>query len=217
MKAEKTSLYQKIKLLGIQPETITEGSISSTITVKAPISGSVNDIFISIGQFIEPKDVMIQLIDRNRFHLGLQVFEKDINKMRKGQNIQFTVADTGDDIYHASVQYIGQSVSPETRTFEIIGQPEKFYQSLRPGMFVTAKILIGDEEVPALPQEAVIRDGQEYFIFVETSPGTYKKQQITTGNTADGFIEMKTRLSDTMINKIVLEGANYIFAEMGDE
>lgn len=85
------SLKKKLQVLNISPAQVQKGNLTSTITIYAPITGDVTVMNANIGMFMAPSDVILEIVDTNKLHVELAIFEKDILQVKEGQNIVFTV------------------------------------------------------------------------------------------------------------------------------
>ena len=81
------SLGEKLRLAGINPANLTESSISRRVNVLSPVSGFVSKVNVNTGRYIQPTDVLFELIDPSHIHASLTVFEKDLVRIRKGQQV----------------------------------------------------------------------------------------------------------------------------------
>lgn len=214
MKAKVTALKQKLWLINLNPDNVNEDNIRSSISVLAPISGYINEINVSIGQYIDPKSVILQILNRDKFHLELQVFEKDIHKIKLGQTVQFECSNP--DAYHkhvATIKTIGYMADKNAKTIKVHAVPLENYANLRHGMFLSADIQLKNDSVYALPAESIVEIDSQSYIFIESEKGFYKKERINKGVAKNDFIEI-TNYSDLKNKIIVTKGANYILAEL---
>jgi len=72
-------------LININPRNLTENSISRSITLTAPFNGFVSKVNVNIGKYVNPTDVLFELVDPSEILLNLMVFEKDLTKLAIGQ------------------------------------------------------------------------------------------------------------------------------------
>jgi cobalt-zinc-cadmium efflux system membrane fusion protein len=155
----------KLALLGIDKNKVREGSITSDIVITAPINGYVTKVNANIGKFVNPQDVIFEIVDTEHLHVELTVFEQDISKIKEGQKIRFTLANDPSLELTASVHLIGRSFD-ETRSVRIHGHLDKEDPHLLPGMYVNAVIELGNEKVKAVPKESVVLSDGKEFIFI---------------------------------------------------
>lgn len=158
-------LEAKLALLGINKNKILEGNITSDIVLTSPINGYVTKVNANIGKFVNPQDVIFEIVDTEHLHVELTVFEKDISKIREGQKIRFTLANDPGIELTASVHLIGRSFD-ETRSVRIHGHLDTEDPHLLPGMYVNALIELGDEKVKAVSKDAIVLSDGKEFIFI---------------------------------------------------
>src|SRR5687767_14004646 len=70
---------QKLRMIRINPANLNESNISSVVPVYSPINGFVSKVNVNIGKFVNPTDVLFELINPDDMHAALVVFEKDIS------------------------------------------------------------------------------------------------------------------------------------------
>lgn len=207
----------QLQMLNIPTSNLTATNIRSSISVFAPISGTINNLNVTIGQYVQPDDVLFEVIDNDDFIIELHVFERDIQNIGIGQNIIFNCSNpNSSNVEHtAQIISIGNIVDDATKTFKVTANPIQCTKEMRHGMFINAEILIDDHLVYVLPEAAIVQDGGS-FVFVEKSDNLFVKTPVETGLIDNGYVEIFN--SNNFINKkIVVKGANYIKAEMEKE
>jgi len=212
---EEKNLEQKLILLGLNPQILNHENISSTIALKAPISGYIDEVFVSMGQFIEPKDVLFEIINPTDFNLMLSVYGKYKNSIKIGDKVQFKPCDKHCEPAFAEIYSIGQIVEEETKTFKVHATPENMDNKLTAGSFINAKILVNNTQVDALPSSAVINNEQGSFVFIQLLDNKFEQIKVEVGSTNDQYTEIVN--SDLLKNKrIVVTGSNYLFSKLNE-
>ena len=89
--ADFESLRKMLKLIGINPDKIQPEQISSTINLYSPISGYITKVNAVKGKYVDPTDMIYEIINTNYMQVELKVYEKDILKIKKGMKISFVV------------------------------------------------------------------------------------------------------------------------------
>lgn len=158
-------LEAKLKLLNINKNTVLEGNFTSDIVMTSPINGYVTNVNANIGKFVNPQDVVFEIVDTEHLHVELTVFEKDISKIKEEQKIRFTLANNPDVELTATVHLIGRSFD-QSRSVRIHGHLDVEDPHLLPGMYVNAIIELGNERVKAVSKEAVVLSDGKEFIFI---------------------------------------------------
>jgi len=196
--ARKSGLEKQLSLLGIRPDELEPDALRSEIALYAPISGKVTQVNISMGSYVSRASEMLEIINPDHLHLELSVFEQDIGKVREGQPIRFRVPEVSDTQYEGAVYLVGSSIDAN-RTVQVHGHLNEEHKApLLVGMFVQAEILVGSDGNPeagsplflALPEEAIVVQDEDHFIFVQqgTSDASmqFRKVRVKTGPTAHG-------------------------------
>ena len=224
------SVREKLKFLGISPDSVRAGHIQHTISLKASISGIVAKVNVHKGELADPQRVAFEIQDDSRLYASLGVFEKDVNQIHNGETFVFSVPAFGDSLkYHGKITGIDRMLDPETKTMKVTGEIEPS-DELIPGLYIEARIQSPEKEVYALPEEAVVQDRNAANIFIYTGKqkeasgdesAVFKKIRIKTGMTGNGFLQVLS--PEPLLNNkdIVLSGAFFLKAEMnkgeGDE
>lgn len=203
------SLAEKLRLIGIMPEKLTDENISRAINIYSPISGFVTKVNVNIGKYVSPADVLFELINPDDLHVRLTVFENDAANLSVGQKIKFTVNHSTEE-HSASIHLITPNIDDNHAT-AVHCHVEGAATKLFPGTFVNAAIQLNNAKVTAVPQEAVVKWESKYFVFCEVGENRFKLTPVETGADNDGFIEIKTALP---AKNIVVKNAYIILMKM---
>ena len=76
--AHYNGLRKKLQMMSINPTSVEQGHITSTINLYAPIAGYITQVNVSNGTYVSPSDIVMEIVDTDHIHLELSVFEKDI-------------------------------------------------------------------------------------------------------------------------------------------
>ncbi len=146
---------------------------------------------MDIGKYVNPTDVLFELTNIDDLHLGLNVFEKNIDQIEVGQEIRFALASETAFNRTAKVFLIGQSTG-ENRMIPVHAHlPQTGTVNLLPCMYVKALIEKGQESLLALPTEAVVQSEGKDYIFIQTGQSdqgyTFKMVPVKIGIQAGGL------------------------------
>src|SRR5690606_9278877 len=89
LKARLAGLREQLRLIGIDLNRLNEGKIQPVVTLRAPVSGYVTRVNHHPGQFVEPREVVFEIVNPINLHLHLNVFERDISRVEIGQHVRF--------------------------------------------------------------------------------------------------------------------------------
>lgn len=136
--------------------------------IRAPFSGLVVERSVTAGEFVRPDSRVVTLVAVDPLRVELSVPEADLARIKAGAAIEFRSAATGGDgkTYRGKIKYIGPAVRQQSRDAIVEATVENAGHDLRPGMFVTAKLALGEQTVPAVPKSAVKNDGAQRRLFV---------------------------------------------------
>jgi cobalt-zinc-cadmium efflux system membrane fusion protein len=190
------SLEQKLILIGIEPGSLNEINISSSVSLKSPITGYLKSVNINIGKYVAPTDVLFEILNNDRLFLELTLFEKDADKVVAGQKIKFFI-NNETETHEAIISQTGKSISDD-KTLKVYATVLKPCKNTLPGMYVNALIEESDSLVTALPSEAVVSFDDKDYIFIfernkeeDGKPFTeYRMIEVQKGVSQDGYTEV---------------------------
>lgn len=214
-------LRSKLKLLGINTSKVLEGQIYSAVPITSPISGFVDEVMVSLGDYVAPQTKMFTVSDNAEIHADFKVYEKDIHKVKEGQEIYFTVASKPDELLKAKIHAIGKTFETDPKALHVHADVHNEDKELLPGMYVEGRIAQDEKMVYAVPEEAIIKDGEQSFIFIldedgekEANKMRFKMIPVSTGITDLGFVEINLPNDVPKGIKVVTRGAYTLSSEM---
>lgn len=213
--ANYNGLRQKLQMMNINPNSVENGKITSTINLYAPINGYVTKVNVSNGAFVSSSKELLEIVNTDHIHLELDVFEKDILKIKKDQKIRFKIPESSNKTFNADVHLVGTSINPN-RTIKVHGHLENEDVNFITGMFVEAEIIINTHKKISIPKNAIIKNDTHYFALIvkeEKNNTIYlKKVLLETGISSEDFVEILN--PEVLKNKTVIEQANTIFSQI---
>ncbi|PZT97281.1 MAG: efflux transporter periplasmic adaptor subunit, partial [Chryseobacterium sp.] len=199
------SLAQQLRLININPEALKSGSITKSVPVYSTITGFVSKVNVNIGKYVNPSDVLFELINPDDIHLNLKVYEKDLENLKKGQRfVAYTNADPAKK-YYGEIILISKDIN-QGGLAEVHCHFDKYDQSLVPGMYMNAEIETSTSFSNAIPEESIVNFEGKDFVFVETKKQTYRLTPVTLGETENGFVQI-LNFADFSNKKIVTKNA----------
>jgi membrane fusion protein, heavy metal efflux system len=186
----------RLRILGKSDAEIdaleTSGKMNPESLVAAPISGTVMQRKVGLGQYIATgaSDPIFTIGDLSTVWLIANVRESDAPKMHLGDAIEVRVLAYPGRVFKAKLTYVAPSVDPATRRLPVRAEVENGDGELKPEMFANFSIITGaDETGPAVPADAVVYEGAAAHVWIAGADGTVAARPIRTGRTADGLIE----------------------------
>lgn len=216
--AKDKAMEEKLKLFGLNPDKLTPLEIKSTFSVIAPISGNIRRISVNIGKYAEPNKELFDIVDNRFLHIDLTVYEQDIHKLKEGQKLTFTDANDPTHVHTAIIYSINKAFEDNQQAVIAHAKIEDITETLLSGMFIEARIQIDNYSALTLPTDAIVSNGNEHYIFVQSSGSgninTYKMVSVRIGASDMGFTEIATVGDISSEKKVVVKGAYYLLSEL---
>lgn len=213
-------IAEYLKYLGVNLNNLENEKITKSVAIVSPSSGYISAINVHNGMFAQPEMELLKIVNDTHINIELEVFEKDIHRVKVGQKLTFELASNPNETYNGKVYLIAPTFENDKKTIHvnanIIGQKPKFHQ----GAFVNAKIWENETTVPCLPEKAVVSaDGISYiFALKQRRPSeiVYQRIPVKVKQKKDGWVSVNLMeaLPDRGKDKIVQNAAFYMIAEM---
>ena len=212
--AKKETLKSKLAQLGINANNLSSKNIASNIAISAPISGYIQHINLSMGKFADANSILFEIVDNRFLHLDLKVFEKDIHKIKIGQQITFNDANDVSHSHRATIFAINKAFEPNEQAVLVHAKINETTETVLPGMYVEARVKIDNVQTKALPSEAIVSNGNDHFIFVTTTKNAFQQIKVSIGASDLGFTEVMPIDVIPANAKVVIKGAYYLLSEL---
>ena len=190
---------ERLTLLGAPPDSarrvIAQNKIDSRVIIRAPRTGVVIERTINPGEMNDGNKQLFTLANLSQVWLVANVFEKDVEFVKKGQEAIVSVDSIPDHTFPAKIVWAGDSLNATTRTLPVRANVSNSQLMLRPNMFARIKVNVGDLSVVLVPSSAIIQKGDRTLVFVQTSPGVYEERDVVTGTDDADDIEIKSGLN----------------------
>lgn len=209
---------KKLQMLGISTDNVLKGEITENIAIKSPIPGFVTKVAVRNGQYINPNDEILSIVNNDHIHADLMIFEKDAMKVKKGQKVRFSTEYIPDRELNAEIYSVGKVFEENPKAVHIHAEIKDNKEGLIPGIYIKGTILIDSSKVNALPESALVRDGKDFYAFVyegkDDDHVQLRRVKVITGLIKDGWVEVKSILSNEKVMKIAQTQAYFLQAEM---
>lgn len=199
------SLAEKLKLIGLNPETVNENTISKSINIYSPINGYVTMVTVNIGKYSQPSEVLFELVNPTDIHLALTIFEKDLAQIEIGQKLVAYTNNKPNEKHPCEIILVGHSVSKD-RITEVHCHFLDYDRTLLPGMYMNAEIELKNNNANTLPVDAIVRFEGNQYVFVAIDKNNFEMMPVTVGATENGYIEI-LNIKDFDDKQIVTQGA----------
>lgn len=200
------SLSEKLKLIGIEPSSLNESSISGQLPIRSTINGYVSKVNVNIGKYVQPTETMFELIDPDDIHAALTIFEKDLPYVKIGNNVKIHFLGESATSYPAKVILVNKGID-EDRTATAHCHFSVHPTQLYPGMMIQAEVAVSDKDVNVLPDEAIVQSGNQHFVFYKVEDRKFIMVPVVIGLSNNGLTEIKSGIEKVPTGTIVLNKA----------
>ncbi|UMQ42399.1 efflux RND transporter periplasmic adaptor subunit [Chryseobacterium sp. Y16C] len=238
LRTQRSSLQRQLQMMGINPGKVTNGNLRSGLAITSPVSGTVSNINAQIGSYVDVSSPVLDIIDNNSIHLDLQVFEKDLPKMKIGQIVHFKLTNNPETEYDAKIYSIGSSFENESKTISVHANVTGNKEGLIDGMNITGIVSLDKSVTPVIPNEAIVEADGKYYVFVQTDKKSesheeeeknhgketkghsktmnFEKIEVVKGSTDMGYTAITPVNNIAPDAKIVVKGAFFVNAKLSN-
>ena len=165
-----------LKQIGVDPDAANK---SRTVTVVAPMDGSVIDLGVAPGAFWNDSTASLMTIaDLSSVWVTASMPENDISLVSKGQAVDVSFVAYPGEVLHGSVLFVSDVLDTDTRRTKVRIAFDNADRRLRPGMFATAKFHAASRAMPVAPTSALVLKDDLSQVFVETAPWTFQARTV---------------------------------------
>lgn len=181
--------------------------------LKAPIGGTVIDRQISLGEYASEQKPAFVVADLSTIWVDLSVYRQDLRRVRLGDEVLIDPDDGRGEI-KGTVSYLAPIGASDTQTALariVLANPDG---RLRPGLFVTARLVLAKRDVGVAVRTSAIQTlDNKTVIFVREEHDTLEARPVELGESDPRFVEIKAGLSAG--ERYVAENSFVVKAEMG--
>ena len=213
-KAALTAARRHLLILGLKDSTIdslaNKPDLGAVFSLNSPIDGIVVERNATIGATVGSDANLFKIINLSRVWIDANVFEKDLERVRYGQEVKLTVPAFPQATFVGKVILVNSVVDPDTRTVKVRTEVPNPDGRLKPEMFANVAIVTDlNRSAISVPQSAVLEDGGKSVVFVAENGG-YKKREVTAGIKGNDQVEIINGLAAG--DKVVVKG-NYLLLQ----
>lgn len=201
-KTAQTELHtdeERLSLYGVSKSELKgEGHKKPLLPVPSPISGIVTEKHAIVGELSDPSKSLYTVADLSSVWVLVDINEKDLAKVRKGQAAILTVGAFPDLKLKGRITYIADLVDEATRTVKARVEVPNPGRKLKPEMFATVELALPADTPPvlAVPEEALQELEGKKVLFVTRNGTEFEARQVEAGRSAGGIVEIVSGLKE---------------------
>jgi multidrug efflux pump subunit AcrA (membrane-fusion protein) len=161
-------------------------------TIRAPYAGYISNRPIAVGEYVTPAAIIATVLRTNPIKLQLQVPEAEVPFITPGMGVSLEVDAHRERKFAGRVTAVNPAIDPVSRAATVEAAVENGDNSLRAGMFATARIVRqGGSRAVYVPRAAVFSDQntQSYRVFV-IDKDTAKLRVVQIGTEEGDFVQI---------------------------
>ena len=185
-----------------------------TITITAPISGTVADREVTPGESGQDAGKRIlTIVNGSSVQASGNIYEKDLNQVRVGQPVRVKVNGLNDRTFNGRISVVGSTVQGETRVVPVKVELDNADGALKPGMFAEIEVLTDRTPVSvlAVPKSAIVETNDKKKIVFVQNGNAFQATDITLGRESGDFVEVTNGLFDG--DKVVTQRAPQLYTQ----
>jgi len=206
---------RKLFLLGlsnIQIEQIEKSGVASAlITFYSPVSGTLTDLPVSEGQYVEEGTAMFRIADMSRLWIEAQMYVSELKWLDAGGDIQAEFDALPGEVFRAVPVFDNPSLEADSKISLVRFQVENPSNKLRPGMMAYINIKRNEKKTMVIPKSSIVV-GEMTSAWVKTAKGTYENRMIQLGIQNKKEVEVLSGLKEGEL--IVTNGAYLLNSEL---
>jgi membrane fusion protein (multidrug efflux system) len=129
--------------------------------------GYIGSIEIDRGSYVTPQDKVGAFVDLKDVYVDFGIIEKDIAKVKEGQNVEISVDSYPDEIFKGQVDSVSPIVEGRSRTVEVRSRITNVDEKIKPGMFGRVNVLVYEkEDAIVIPSSSFKKKEDQYFVYL---------------------------------------------------
>jgi cobalt-zinc-cadmium efflux system membrane fusion protein len=204
--AELARALQTLHILGYR-----ETDTSDLVAIRSPIQGVVLDVNTASGELQRSLDnatSIATIANINDVWVVADLYPRDVQSVRRGQAVEVRVNGYPDTVYRGVVDNISDAVDPQTLTLKVRIVLPNPHHRLKPQMYATVSITNKSRSAIVVPATAVIRDGVNTYVYVQTGENKYARREVQVGEAHDTTAEITGGLHEG--DRVVSTGAELL-------
>jgi RND family efflux transporter MFP subunit len=186
----------------------TSGRGEGAVQLRAPLSGTVTEVYVAPGAFVEAGTPLFRVTDLTQLWLQARVPEVDVGKLGTPRGASFLVEGRDEAIELSADAMItrGSHIDPRTQTLSVIFAVDNTNARLPVGAFARVYLENGEERSAlAAPESALVDDSGLFVVFVQVEGETFERRVVQVGTRDRGFVEVLRGLHSG--ERVVTRGA----------
>lgn len=183
---------ERLMLYGVSAASLKGEQKRPLLPVRSPIGGIITEKHAIVGELSDPATSLYTVADLSSLWVLVDIHEKDLAKVRRGQNATVVVGAFPDMKFRGRITYLADVVDEATRTVKARVEVANPGRKLKPEMFATVELAMAGDAPPvlALPEDAVQELNGKKVVFVAESDTEFASRDVALGRASGGMVEV---------------------------
>ena len=208
----------RLRAIGLSPADVEEAEkhdLGGRVQMRAPISGTVIERKVTLGQAVERATDAFKIADTTHVWVSLDLYEKDLARVHVSQEVEMRTDARPGEAFRGRVAFIVPVIDQSTRTAKVRLEFPNPDGALHAGQLVTARILadpkLATDEVLAIPRSAIEQVEGKTVVFVQ-SGDTFERRSVLLGTSGGDRVEIRKGLIAG--ERVAIDGAFLLKSEL---
>lgn len=167
------------------------GDADGRLAVRAPVSGTVVEVFAGTGKGIEAGQPIVRIVNTATLWLKTNLPAIEAGKLPRQPTASFTVAGQDVPFKAGRLVSVGEMLDPQSRTLPVLFSVPNPDARLKVGMFATVSVSTGlSTNAMVLPKEALVEDEGRFFVFVQSSGEKFARREVQIGMSEEKLVQI---------------------------
>ena len=169
----------RLRQIGANPDTPNN---SRTVTITAPIAGSVIDLAAAPGAFWNDLNAALMTVaDLSTVWVTANVPEKDTLFVAKGQAVDVVFGAYPGEVFKGQVLFVSDVLDADTRRTKVRIAFQNPDIRLKPNMFANVSFFTPKQTMPVVPTMSLVLKDDTDQVFVEVAPWVFEARPVEIG------------------------------------
>jgi membrane fusion protein (multidrug efflux system) len=163
--------------------------------IVAPFNGLVGARRVSPGALVSPGDVITDLAKMDEIRVTFSAPERFVPLLKRGSSVKIRVTAYPEEEWEGRIDVVEPVLDPNTRSVRILARVQNPEAKLRPGMSANVVAILSERtQALTVPSEAVIAEGDQFFVYLIKPDSTVARVNLTLGSRQPGSVEVLGQL-----------------------
>lgn len=190
---------ERLTLYGLSPADLDKNDHKrQLLPLRSPIGGVITEKHAIVGELADPSKSIYTIADLSSVWVMVDINEKDLAKVRKGQSAIVTVGAYPELKFRGRITHIADVVDEATRTVKARVEVLNTGRKLKPEMFATVELALPADtpQVLAVPEDALQDLDGKKVLFVTGNGTEFEPRPLELGRTSGSKVEVTGGLKE---------------------